>query len=387
MKGSAVVQGLKSLASKLHPQLPLSARESQRLLTALTTSFRKQLDQAHPPRSEGQDGAKPEGGLSKAGTKQVHSSSATFADRHLASVLTNPLLSKADAAPKSDPNLESAKIDLDGEYATNPISLLEKYHEKGVATVPIALLCLESFNQTLGSLPEGQREAAIKATNAGKRTLLWLWNSKIYETDEFVDNTPFMDALCSFLVREQSEEYFWDWWKLDLRLGTLDKPDVTNHLAASNQIYHYRWKGRMLRALLRSKLLKDNYVSANSALDAFFRARAIKESAIQQGAEEIQYPLFQAWMLLGLIFTNYRSCAKKTDPDRYDRLLQKPALLIDGQKGRDFAQSMELARMWLLHPLTPSATPALKVFRDLYGGYFEHHIAFVSPVDQIIVSC
>ena len=79
----------------------------------------------------------------------------------------------------------------------------------------------------------------------------------------------------------------------------------------------------------------------------------------------------------------YSRGAKNTDPARYDRLLQKPGLLYDGYGGRDFShfkdsyKSLDLARMWLLHPLTPSATPALGVFRDLYGGYFGHHVAFV----------
>lgn len=39
---------LKSLISKIHPQLPLNARESDQLLNILKTSFRKHLDVVHP---------------------------------------------------------------------------------------------------------------------------------------------------------------------------------------------------------------------------------------------------------------------------------------------------------------------------------------------------
>ena len=39
---------LSTLASKIHPQLPLSPRESQQLLSLLTQSFRAHLDREHP---------------------------------------------------------------------------------------------------------------------------------------------------------------------------------------------------------------------------------------------------------------------------------------------------------------------------------------------------
>ncbi|KKY26725.1 hypothetical protein UCRPC4_g01416 [Phaeomoniella chlamydospora] len=48
MKATSIL-GIKSWLSKLHPPLPRTARESQQLLSVLTSSFQKQLDEAHPP--------------------------------------------------------------------------------------------------------------------------------------------------------------------------------------------------------------------------------------------------------------------------------------------------------------------------------------------------
>ena len=48
MRATAILN-LKSWLSKIHPPLPRSTRESQQLLSVLTSSFQRQLDEAHPP--------------------------------------------------------------------------------------------------------------------------------------------------------------------------------------------------------------------------------------------------------------------------------------------------------------------------------------------------
>ena len=48
MHALAARRAFGSLASKIHPQLPLTPRESQQLLNLLTTSFRSHLDREHP---------------------------------------------------------------------------------------------------------------------------------------------------------------------------------------------------------------------------------------------------------------------------------------------------------------------------------------------------
>ena len=218
MKGSAVVQGLKSLASKLHPQLPLSPKESSRLLTALTSSFRQQLDAAHPrPVSDEKDRPKLEDGATpKTGNHGLHSSSAALADKHLASVLTNPLLTRRDGAKKPTLDYTTAKIDLQKNPAKDPISLLEDFSDKGAATIPIAVLCLETFQKLLDNLDADKRRNQIVQTEAGKRTLLWLWKSKLYETDAFVDDKRLVEVMVPIVIEEGFENYLWEWLKLDM---------------------------------------------------------------------------------------------------------------------------------------------------------------------------
>ena len=200
MKGSAVLQGLKAWASKLHPQLPLSQKESHRLLTALTGSFRQHLDEVHPPKAT-EHGTQTlgHGGVSKTSTHAMHSS-AILADKHLASVLMNPLLAKNTGVKKADQDFANAQLELQKNPAKDPISLLEEYHDRGAATVPIARLCLEVFQNSLNGLSDELTIKAIKVTEPGKRVLLWLWKSEQHKHVAFVDDLVFLRLLVPLLM-------------------------------------------------------------------------------------------------------------------------------------------------------------------------------------------
>lgn len=106
MRVTAIAQGFNKWVARLHRQVPLTGRESQQLLNAMTGSFRAQLDEAHPTKAR--DEAKPafrktfnkvlasletSSPSPKIASDPVHVTSAVeSADRHLASMLTSPLL-------------------------------------------------------------------------------------------------------------------------------------------------------------------------------------------------------------------------------------------------------------------------------------------------------
>ena len=91
MQSAARKRALSTLAAKIHPQLPLSPRESQQLLNLLTTSFRAHLDRAHPQPETPQDShAGNRSGRRNSSPARV-ASSYVLATRHMDSILTNPL--------------------------------------------------------------------------------------------------------------------------------------------------------------------------------------------------------------------------------------------------------------------------------------------------------
>jgi hypothetical protein len=118
MRVTAIAQGIHRWLKNFHAQVPLSGRESQQLLNALTGSFRDQLDQAHPTKARDEPSPASKKGWNKVlasldkpspspKTKpgRVHVASAVeSADRHLASLLTSPLLMGAPPTAASSRN-------------------------------------------------------------------------------------------------------------------------------------------------------------------------------------------------------------------------------------------------------------------------------------------
>lgn len=193
----------KSLIDKLHPQLPLTTKESQRLLTALTSSFRKHLDEAHPTSLSAEDERKArptEGGVAKPQTRTWHSS-ASHADKHLASVLTNPLFVKGGKRL----DYTSAKVALAKDPTKDPIEVLEEYQQHHAATVPIATLCLQTFMNRLKILDPNEKLARVQDIEPGRRTFLWLLQSGFHNTSHAADNHDFQDLLTYLLVKEGRE--------------------------------------------------------------------------------------------------------------------------------------------------------------------------------------
>ncbi len=217
MKGSTVFRSWKDyLASKLHPQLPLSPRESNRLLTALTGSFRRHLDEVHPTTAPD---SKPKLGSVSVLTTSPHAihSSAISADKHLASVLTNPLLNKRRPDVSTpDENLANAKAELLMNPAKIPVEVLEEYNAKGAATVSIAQLCLRKFEDSLVGLSIDKQREVVAEAEPGRRTLLWIWRSGLYQTETFRQSGSFMHLLTFALMREGLDKYLWEWLCLDM---------------------------------------------------------------------------------------------------------------------------------------------------------------------------
>ncbi|KAF2859242.1 hypothetical protein K470DRAFT_219571, partial [Piedraia hortae CBS 480.64] len=120
MRGKFVAHRLRAILSG---QLPLSAKESSRLLDALTGSFRQHLDEVYPP---------------AAADKPTVRSSAALADKHIASILTSLLLSQNPAQPSAQPTASR----------TDPVKFLRDRVKDGTATVEIAQLCFDNYRQS-----------------------------------------------------------------------------------------------------------------------------------------------------------------------------------------------------------------------------------------------
>ena len=191
MKASSTLSW-RYLVSKIHHQLPLNRRESQKLLALLQTSFRQQLDRQH---------------------QVTLSDSRNATNHHLQSILKNPLF-EAGATKRrlSSSNQRSgSQLGLFQELLERPITYFKEHVVAGTATLDIAKLCLTAQYEKLSQSSSAGPVASTKSSETGSIILSWLWSSGIAESKSFLNDKRFLNLLIPFLVIEGQGDLIWRW--------------------------------------------------------------------------------------------------------------------------------------------------------------------------------
>nr|POF04154.1 hypothetical protein CFP56_21909 [Quercus suber] len=382
MKGTGVVQGFKSFLDKLHPSLPLTARESTHLLSTLKSSFRNHLDEVHPQTAGSADhlrGGKDSVDTRKLKPDQRHMrSSAAAAEFHLSSILTNPLL--AVSQPKAQtggvltdsklfPTRSTTNTQRDENYVSvklalregkPPIDVLEEYHQAGKATVAIATLCLHTFRDSILELPENARLETIRKVHPGKRTFQWLWSSGLHTSPACFANQQFNESLVHFILLEGHEQDLWDWLQLDV--GPVDEYASTSKPVsdmAAMMLSKYRWKGRLLAVMAERKLQPpiNQTGSADEAMSLCLKASAIKLSARKTPYVDKHIRYLPTTPSMNAVFQHYNRNPyqfQATDPELFDKFI-----ITMAASSNHPINMMFVALLLTLHPTNPSGNPLL----------------------------
>lgn len=212
---NSLSNSFRALASKIHPQLPLTPRESSQLLGILTTSFNKQLDLHHPT------------ALTKATPSSPHTpsrlaplcqlSAAVSANDHLSSLLSSPLLSKkpsSASSSKSSFEAITAPFHLQGQL---------RWLEDKIATASVTIddfaVILRNIRTALASHP-GTTIKAIKDSSAGSKILRWIRTSGRTSEKDIMSSgslkgprvsTFVRNTLIDILVIQGRQDSVWYW--------------------------------------------------------------------------------------------------------------------------------------------------------------------------------
>ena len=210
----------KSVASAIHPPLPLNARDSRHLLSLLNTSFTEALDKQHPK-------------VSSEGRKNT-------TDQHLHSILSSPIFGPESPANRSPSNhsppskkharttaTQLSKSATHEPFESNSIAnamieanLKSFRHEIliGRADLAKAIVCLR---RSIDCLMFTRKKYGSHAVDGfGKHgmasmMLNWLWSSGLEKSDEFLLHNGFLPLLSPFLVAEGRVEEAMQWfWRL-----------------------------------------------------------------------------------------------------------------------------------------------------------------------------
>ena len=172
---------------KLHPQLSLDQRQSQRLVNLIASSFRQQLDREHAP---GPTHPPP-------------------VEAHLQSVLTNPLFQKPSRISRNIATTGKTEIDaLDPDVS--PIDYFVQQAALGKATLDLAAAALARYTKRQRRPPVTEEEVR-DSQQVVAPILNWLWASGLDESMQFVQDKMFTARLVKMLAISKRDEVVWRW--------------------------------------------------------------------------------------------------------------------------------------------------------------------------------
>ena len=183
----------RSLASKIHPPLPLNPRESQKLLTLLNSSFRHQLNKEHP--HEDAKKANPTSG-------------------HVQHILSSPLF-RGTNTEKGRSRAKSGSHDFVGniqESLVNPMDFFQARVAAGEATMDLACRCLRVQRQNNTVYQDAiTSKQSCHQPSVVQPILHWLWACGLEDSMEFIYDSDFSRELIIAMVAENRDRQIQGW--------------------------------------------------------------------------------------------------------------------------------------------------------------------------------
>ncbi|KAJ5773942.1 hypothetical protein N7457_008838 [Penicillium paradoxum] len=335
MKGTSIFQ-FKSWP-KIHQPLPRTPRESQQLLNALTSSFRRQLDGAYPPsgNNHGRPLANPE-------------SSAHATDQHLQNILDNPLFRIMPTRPISQEPTTLQSIEGQRRLAEEPMAVFDQMAAAGSVTANTINDCLKS------QLLLSRSPADMKASRAGSRIVDWYWASDGTSRQMLLRLRSVTTSLTKFMVAEGLHNTVIQWLQM-----------LTTHDLGSQN-------GRLTEGLARqtfSHLLVD-FVDAEACFGNGFSSamayylRVCHMHFQSPSSHKSRKPmLLAAGAHLSRMAMEYRPSGEQVSELVYDQFRDTVSVLSP--------RSLLVASVAVCHPTNPDARPFLQFVGNLSPSKFQ----------------
>lgn len=357
---STHMKGLGGLFSRVHHPPPLDKRESRRLLDALTTSFRKNLDKEHGFWSEdANSSALSTSSLADqtttptASTSTPSKSSSTSrdayrrpTDRHVLAILSNPLFSYHPSK-----NLATQTVERD------PMDVFDQAVAKGLMSPPRAAGVLVAKRQAIAQSATISVNQSMAVSGTALRVLQWLRSSGLERSLAFLEHHALVGALIPFMVEEGLEEVAWSW---------LERCMLMNCVAAPPK--HAVHASHLLHALVRAKVslarpLNNGYASIIRASDMFRESQYFEATA------------FTSWRALSLGSTVF--AWQRSQPS--EALFDSFAAIGEQLSKRRSSVRVDRAHLELHHPSHPDASLAIQYLNSSKVDLLRSHIDAGSP--------
>ena len=285
---------LRSLLDKLHPPLPQTTRESQRLLLALQSSFKRELDASHPAFATA---AKDHGLGANGPAARPGNASARAADGHLRFILQHPLLrvtNQKSRCGSSGPALQAVQI-FDAAVVHGKPQGFEKQ-------LSILRHCAKLY------MSDKHLETVAEDSRLGPKIASWLLCADGNTVRKLLTCTAIKNII-PVMYRDGQEDTVWEWLRM-LYSGDFGGPISESYYDLGSK----SWlppQGRFIYVMIRESLLRGNlagavheYIQAiGHSISFISRSRQVSNdghgpeqywSAFHQSAAIITYSILRA---------------------------------------------------------------------------------------------
>lgn len=332
-----------TLLAKVHHPPPLNQRESQRLLNALTTSFRKNLDKEHGfwPQSIPSDSSHTPAALSGVTSAAAAAAAAVAAspnhdshrrptDRHVRAILSNPLFSY-------DPYNAPPPAERD------PMDIFDQAVAKGLMSPQRAAGILMAKSLAISQSSSISINESMANSGTALRVLQWLRSSGLERDLSFVECQALLNNLLPFMVEEGLEEVAWTWLDRWMRSHGHELLPEKHTANASNLLY----------LLVRSK------ISPGTPLDSGY-ASIIRAGDMFRTNDLFDAIALKSWRMLSVSSTVFAWQRSRPSETLFD------AFAAMSEQLRRLAKWVQIdrAHLDLHHPTHPDATLAVKYLKS-----------------------
>lgn len=226
--------------AKIHAPLPRTPRQSEQLLNALTSSFRRELDRQHPTASPpDQTPSANNASTAKVTSENNLHSSAHATDAHIHNILDNPLFRVAPL--KVDHKRSAIAPDRQGDTLRNsngitdlgfiteePMVLFDQLVASGRATTQLAGACLgrEWLMHNPSTYINRPLSREPKKSQAGSKVASWWFASDTNTKLSLFEDEKTLYKLLKFLVTEKSYDTIYTWLEMLAKCDLGSSPEL-----------------------------------------------------------------------------------------------------------------------------------------------------------------
>ncbi|GKZ64043.1 hypothetical protein AnigIFM50267_000336 [Aspergillus niger] len=212
--------------SKLHLPLPRTPRQSEQLLNAITSSFRRQLDREYPTNNPSTSDRNE---TSAESSPENPHSSAHATDRLLHNILDNPLFRVAPSASPISSNASGMRDAKQRRMLTEPMVVFDELAAAGHVTKGDLLQCLQ-YQLMLARGTGDDFVKAMKDSRAGTKVVNWWLASGWRDRLKIFDHRQTSATLVKFMVAEGMQDTVLLWLKM---LANTDLRAFNGHISRS----------------------------------------------------------------------------------------------------------------------------------------------------------